>query len=261
MRGWSAAALGLLLAACAHAPDDSLGREAQSGAGENPRARIHTELAAQYFLRGQYAVALQELDEALKADANYAPTHNMLGLVYSELREDAKADASFKRAISLQRNYAEAHNNYGWFLCQRDRYDASLAQFELALANPLYASPERALTNAGLCSLQKGDLRSAEDYLQRALRRMPNQPVALQALADLHARQGRLLSARNLLKQAATVKELDARGLWLGVRVGRQLGDQASELSYASQLKRRFPDSEEAHWLRSGQYDQPGGRP
>ncbi|MGQ9686980.1 MAG: type IV pilus biogenesis/stability protein PilW [Thiobacillaceae bacterium] len=261
MRVWIAAVLGLLLVACAHAPDDSLGREAQSGAGENPRARIHTELAAQYFLRGQHAVALQGLDEALKADANYAPAHNMLGLVYADLREDAKAEASFKRAIALQRNYSEAHNNYGWFLCQRGQYDASIKQFELALTNPLYVSPERALTNAGLCSLQKGDLAAAEDYLQRALRRMPNQPAALLALADLHARQGHLVSARNLLKQAAAVSELDARGLWLGVRVERQLGDRTSESSYASQLKRRFPDSEEAHWLLSGQYDQPGGRP
>jgi type IV pilus assembly protein PilF len=261
MRSWIAATLGLLLAACAQTPDDSLGREARSGAGENPRARIHTELATQYFLRGQYAVALEGLEEALKADADYAPAHNMLGLVYGDLREDAKAEASFKRAIALQRNYSEAHNNYGWFLCQRGRYDASLEQFDLALTNPLYASPERALTNAGLCSLRKGDLRAAEDYLQRALRRVPNQPMALLALADLHARQGRLVSARNLLKQAATVTELDAQGLWLGVRVERQLGDQASEASYASQLRRRFPDSEEAHWLRTGQYDQPGGRP
>lgn len=261
MRFWPAAAMGLLLTACAQTPSDGMGREAQSGAGENPRARIHTELAAQYFLRGQHAVALQGLDEALKADANYAPAHNMLGLVYGDLREDAKADASFKRAIALQRNYSEAHNNYGWFLCQRGRYDASLAQFELALANPLYASPERALTNAGLCSLQKGDYKAAEDYLQRALRRMPNQPVALLALADLHARQGSLVSARNLLKQAAAVTELDAQGLWLGVRVERQLGDRTSEASYASQLQRRFPDSEETHWLRTGQYDQPRGRP
>ena len=261
MKSWLAAVLGLWLAACAHTPDSGLGREAQSGVGENPRARIHTELAAQYFLRGQHAVALQGLDEALKADANYAPAHNMLGLVYGDLREDAKAEASFKRAIALQRNYSEAHNNYGWFLCQRGRYDESLVQFELALTNPLYASPERALTNAGLCSLRKGDLKTAEDYLQRALRRMPNQPAALLALADLHARQGRLVSSRNLLKQAAGVAELDAQGLWLGVRVERQLGDRLSEASYASQLTRRFPDSEEAHWLRTGQYDQPGGRP
>lgn len=261
MRSWLAAALCLVIVGCAQTRTNNLGREAPAGAGENVRARIHTELATHYFLRGQYAVALEGVDAALKADADYAPAYNVLGLVYAELREDAKAEASFKRAIALQPNYSEAHNNYGWFLCQRGRYDASLAQFELALANPLYASPESALTNAGLCSLQKGDHKAAEDYLQRALRRLPNQPQALVALADLHARDGRLLSARNLLKQAAAITQLDARGLWLGVRVERMLGDRASEASYASQLQRRFPDSEEAYWMASGQYDRYRGWP
>ncbi len=261
MKSWLAAALCLLMAGCAQTRTDSLSPETASGTAENPRARIHTELATQYFLRGQYAVALESIDAALKADANYAPAHSVLGLVYAELREDAKAEASFKRAIALQRNYSEAHNNYGWFLCQRGRYDAAVAQFELALANPLYASPERALTNAGLCSLQKGDLKAAEDYLQRALRRLPNQPQAMVALADLYARDGRLVSARNLLKQAAAITQLDARGLWLGVRVERLLGDRTSEASYASQLQRRFPDSEEAYWLASGQYDRYRGWP
>lgn len=257
MRRLAFLALGLLLAACAQTPETSVGREATE-ARDNPRARIHTELAALYYARGQHAIALQEVDVALAADANYAPAHNVLGLVQAELREDAKAEASFRRAISLQRNYSEAHNNYGWFLCQRGRIDAAVAQFEAALANPLYASPERALTNAGLCSLKKGDLAAAESYLERAVRRAPNLPHALVALADVHARQGRLIQARNLLKQAAGQGELNARALWLGVRVERQLGDSASESSYATQLQRRFPDSEEAYWLRNGLYDRVG---
>lgn len=257
MKQLAALVLGLLLAACAQMPETSVGREATESR-DNPRARIHTELAALYYARGQHAIALQEVDIALAADANYAPAHNVLGLVHAELREDAKAEASFRRAISLQRNYSEAHNNYGWFLCQRGRIDAAVQQFEAALANPLYASPERALTNAGLCSLQKGDLAAAESYLERALRRAPNQPLALVALADVHARQGRLIQARNLLKQAASQAELNARGLWLGVRVERQLGDHVSESSYAIQLQRRFPDSEEAYWLRMGLYDRTG---
>lgn len=257
MRRWAVLLLGLWLAACAQTPETSVGRETTE-ARDNPRARIHTELAALYYARGQHAIALQEVDIALSADANYAPAHNVLGLLHAALREDTKAEESFRRALTLQRNYSEAHNNYGWFLCQRGRIDAAVAQFEAALANPLYASPERALTNAGLCSLQKGDLAAAESYLERALRRSPNQPLALVALADVHARQGRLIQARNLLKQAASQAELNARALWLGVRIERQLGDRVSESSYASQLERRFPDSEEAYWLRMGLYDRTG---
>lgn len=260
MRAWLVAAGAcLLLSACAQTPGPSLGHETRPQASENPRARIHTELAAHYFSRGQHAVALQELAEALSADGGYAPAHNMLGLVHGELREDAKAEASFRQALSLQRNYSEAYNNYGWFLCQRGRIDEALAQFEAALTNPLYASPDKALANAGICSLKKGDLQGAEAYLQRALKRVPNQPNALRALADVHFRQGNVVSARQLIRQLPEA-ELDAKTLWLGLRAERMLGDHAAEASYAAQLRRRFPDSIEALWLKTGQYDQPGGR-
>ncbi|MCX7672813.1 MAG: type IV pilus biogenesis/stability protein PilW [Thiobacillaceae bacterium] len=241
-----------LLAACAQAPQSARDR------GEETRARVHTELAALYYARGQYAVALQELEQALAAENAYAPAHNVLGLVWAALGEDAKADAGFQRALALQRNYSEAHNNYGWFLCQRGRHAEAIAQFEAALANPLYATPERALTNAGLCSLDQGNLAAAQDYLERALRRAPRLQPALTAMAELRVRQGRMQAARELLRQAAAVAELDARALWLGVRVERQLGDTLAEGAYATQLERRFPDSEEARWLRQGRYDRVG---
>ncbi len=260
MKAWLLTGLCLLLAACAQSPESGKTRETTPASSDNPRARIHTELAAQYYARGQHAIALQELAEALAGDANYAPAHNMLGLVHGDLKEDAKAEASFKRALALQGNYSEAHNNYGWFLCQRGNYDAAVAEFEAALANPLYASPDKALANAGVCSLRKGDAKAAENYLQRALRRSPGQPIALYTLAELNFRQGRYISTRQLLKQlTSTGGELDAAGLWLGVRTERKLNDQAAETSYAALLKRRFPDSQEAYWLGTGQYDQPGG--
>ncbi|MCU0843239.1 MAG: type IV pilus biogenesis/stability protein PilW, partial [Thiobacillaceae bacterium] len=202
----------------------------------------------------------QELDIVLRSDDKFAPAYNMLGLVHGELREDAKAEASFKQALSLQRGYSEAHNNYGWFLCQRDRYKESLEQFEAAVQNPLYASPELALANAGICSLKQGDLKVAENYLERALRRAPNQPMALLHLADLHLHTGRPVTARKMLRQLSAVTELNAQALWVGARTERKLADQAAEAGYAAQLRQRFPDSQEAYWLRTGQFDQPGGR-
>lgn len=256
MRRWLAGAGCLVLAACAQTP----GPDQRAPVGDDPRARIHTELAAQYYSRGQYVIALQELDISLRADEKYAPAYSMLGIVHGELREDAKAEASFKQALSLQPGYSEARNNYGWFLCQRDRYKESLEQFEAAVQNPLYASPELALANAGICSLKQGELKVAENYLERALRRAPNQPMALQHLADLHLHTGRPVTARKMLKQLSAVTQLNAQALWVGVRTERKLADQAAESAYADQLRRRFPDSQEAYWLRTGQFDQPGGR-
>jgi type IV pilus assembly protein PilF len=41
--------------------------------------------------------------------------------------------------------------------------------------------------------------------------------------------------------------------LWLGVRVENRLGDRDSEASYAAQLHRRFPESNETKMLMSGE--------
>ena len=63
-----------LLAGCAgQPPSGSPSPEARSEREDDPRARIHTELGAGYFARGQYAIALQELRKARDADDRYAP--------------------------------------------------------------------------------------------------------------------------------------------------------------------------------------------
>jgi len=51
------------------------------------------------------------------------------------------------------------------------------------------------------------------------------------------------------------VATANAEALWLGVRVERRLGDRNSEVSYASQLRTRFPDSQETRALLAGQYE------
>jgi type IV pilus assembly protein PilF len=245
-----------LLAACAH-PSGTLSGRPGATPVVDERARIHTELASLYYARQQYAVALQEVSEALSADAGYAPAYDARGLIHAALHQDAKAEEDFKRAIGIDGQYSEARNNYGLFLCERGRYEEGLTQFKAALSDPLYATPDKALANAGVCSMARGDLVQAEDFLQRALRRAPNQLAALDAMANLRYRQGRTLAVRELLKRMATVSQLNAQALWLGVRTEHSLGDQVAEASYAAQLNRRFPGSQEAQWLLTGQYDQP----
>ncbi len=251
--------LALLFAGCAQSPSPQ-GGEAPAQSGESYRARVHTELAAQYYSRRQYTVALQELREVLTTDANHAPAYNMLALVHIELHEEKEAEDYFRRAIDLLPNYSEAHNNFGYFLCQRGRFGEGLEQLELALKNPLYASPEKALANASYCALMKGDVTESERYAKRSLARAANQPVALLSLAEARFRQGEALQARTQLQQLASLSPLDAAALWLGVRIERQLGNRVAEGDHGAQLRRRFPDARETRWLLAGQYDQWGGK-
>lgn len=247
-----------VLAACAGQPKapTSLNPPQPAGKPASPqeRARIHTELAALYYSRGNHGVALQESMVAIEADPQYGPAYNVLGLVQMELKEDTAADRSFQQALAINPNDSEANNNYGWFLCNRGREKEAIAYFLAAVRNPLYQTPGLAYTNAGVCSLKLGHDNEAESYLLQALKLQPGQPRALQALAEVHYRRGDYSGAKQLVGRFLEVAQPTPEVLWLGVLSARQLGDRNAEASYGTQLRRRFPDSKEALTLKSGSY-------
>jgi type IV pilus assembly protein PilF len=217
-------------------------------------ARIHTELAASYYERAQYAIALQEVAVALQADVNFAPTYTVRALVRMALREDDQADADFRHSIELDNSSSEAHNNYGWFMCQRGRTKESIRQFQDALKNPLYSTPEMAYVNLGICSKKAGLMKDVESNLQRALILRPGMPGALYALADWSLDSGDYAGAKSYFLRFSQVSpELNAEQLWLAIRIERKMRDRNSEASYSLQLRKRFPDSREAQLLSQGE--------
>lgn len=219
------------------------------------RAKVYTELGFAYFGRGQMKVALDEARKAIVADNRYGPAYNLLGLIYMELDEDKLAEENFRKALDLERNDSDAHNNYGWFLCMRGRYEEGLARFTEAIRNPLYDKPEQAMTNSGLCSEKKGDLKQAEAYYLKALKLAPNAPLPVIKLADLNFRKGNMNEAQRLLTRHQEISPPTAESLWLGVRIERKLGDRNQEAVYNQQLRRRFPDAPETQLLLRGQYE------
>jgi len=250
----------VLLAGCAAAPEPE-GPKVDSGTitgnttDPRNRARIRTELAALYYARGNMNIALEELRSAVAADHDYATAHGMFGLVYMELKENGLAQTSFQRALSLAPDDPDINHNYGWFLCQTGKEAESNEYFMLALRNPLYAAPARSWSAAGTCELRRGNLREADGYLQRALAIDPTQPAALMQLAQLRYRQGNLEEARKLVARHAKIVDATPESLWLALRIERRFGQRNNELSYANQLRRRFPQSTEAQALQRGAYD------
>ena len=110
-------ALGLLLlAACSAtppAPEVDTGTIIGEVGDPRNRAKLHTELASMYYSNGNLGVALEELRVATAADANYAPAYGMYGLVYMQMNDRARADASFERALRLSPNDGDINHNYG----------------------------------------------------------------------------------------------------------------------------------------------------
>lgn len=257
MKKWIGILAAALLAGCAVQPTDGGSGVAntQVDSESRQRARAFTNLAGAYFARAQYKVALDELRKAIIADNRFGPAYNIYGLIYMELAEDKLAEENFRRAIELDRSDSEARTNFGWFLCTAGRYDEGLEQFSTALRNPLYAHPEQAMANAGLCAERKGDLALAEANLLKSLKLQPDNPNTVLKLAGLHFRQDRLMESQRLLGRHAELAPPTAESLWLGVRLERKLGDRAQEAAYGLQLRKRFPNSNEAQLLLTGQYE------
>lgn len=262
-------AVAALAAGCAGTPDtpDSMSMETAASSAEDSgaiigevspprdRARVHNELAAAYYERGNMGVALEELRIALAANPTYAPAYNILGLVHMDLKEYPQAQQSFERGLRIAPNDPDINHNYGWFLCQTDREELSLRYFLAAIKNPLYPSPQKSYVLAGACALRKGNETAARDYFERALRLDPNLPLALVNLAQMKYRAGELSAARGLIGRYNQIVEPTAESLWLAVRIERRLGDRAAEVKQSAELRRRFPGSKEHEDLVRGRYE------
>lgn len=219
------------------------------------RAKVHTDLGALYYQAGNTGIAIQEAKLALQADAAYAPAHNLLGLIYLLLNEQTQAQASFEQAVRLAPGDPEIANNYGLFLCQGGREREAIEQFLAATRNPLYKTPTRPYTNAGLCSLRMKDEKSAEDYFRRAATADGANVQAIYHLSNLAFRKGDLFNAKRYLGEIHSQMEPNAESLWLGVRIERKLGDRQAEASYASQLRRKFAGTPEHQALMQGKFE------
>jgi type IV pilus assembly protein PilF len=251
-------AIVILLAGCASKHDGPMG-DTGTMVGEpgdpRNRARVHTELAAAYYERGNMGVALEELRLATEADSSYALAHSMYGVVYMDLKDNPRAEESFKRALSLAPADPEINHNFGWFLCQNAREKESIGHFLQAIRNPLYATPARSYSAAGICSLRTKNVKEAEEFFVRSLKLDPDEASSLLQLGQIRYRQGSMLEARRLVARHLKLAQPGPESLWLALRIERKLGERTAEQGHANQLRRRFPGSPEYQALQRGAFD------
>lgn len=229
-----------------------------SASGESDsrrRARARLELAVGYYSTGQLAIAVEELQNAVKADPSYHEAHGMLGIAYMRLGDVSAADQSFRQALALAPTDAEVNNNYGWFLCQRGQTEDAIAHFQVALKNPLYPTPAVGWRNQGLCQERAGQLDSALESLQRSFQLDPGNAITTYALANLALKRGEYERAIFHAQRLNRQYDPTPASLWLELRVERKRGNTQAMQTLGAQLKRRFPESAEAAaWMR-GAFD------
>jgi len=212
-------------------------------------ATANMNLGIEYMKQGAYENALTRLNRSIAAKSDFAPAYNVLGLLYQRLGDMVAAENNFKNAISLDPASPSTHNNYGLFLCNNGRLEEAEASFQKAANNPLYDSPEIALTNAGICIY---DTRpdDAERLFKEALSKNPNFPYALLQMADISFSQRDYELAHQYFTRYQSNARHTPKSLWLGIRVCSELGLKDNVSSYVLLLRNQYPDSDEAQELK-----------
>ncbi|EXS34181.1 type IV pilus biogenesis/stability protein PilW [Acinetobacter sp. 826659] len=213
--------------------------------------KVRTQLAAEHIRSGDLDSAKRALDQALSVDSRDATANMMMGILLQQEGSQPnleKAEHYFKRAISSEPDNAQAHNNYGTYLYQMERYNDAVEQFRIAGATLGYDQRYQALENLGRIYLKLGDVANAEKTFKQALLANRDSYISMLELAEIFYLQQQIPAATQMYEQyVRTVgqKNQGARALWIGVRVARANADKMGMQVLVNQLRALFPESPE----------------
>ncbi len=177
-----------LFSGCA-APTEAQRKEAD--------ARMH--MGVTYLRQNNLPMAMKELMRASDLDPSNAEVDMLIGLVYRARGEGEKAEENLRKAIGKREDFADAHNNLGIVLADRQAWDEAIREFEKAAADVRYQTPEWAVYNMAEAYRQKGNAAKAEEQYRRALRLNERYAPAYIGLSSLLAKEGRAEEAETVL--------------------------------------------------------------
>jgi len=184
----------LLLAACATGPTRK----------ELKTAEIHHDLGAEALQKGTPPEALREFDAALAAYPDMPEAHRGRGLTLEfGFGRTKEAEAEYRQAIKLRKNYSEAYNDLGQLMANGGRWDEALAAFDEALASPFYREPWVARCNKGLALHGMGRPAEGHRELKTCLTIAPRYCKGRRELGRIYLAEGKLKEALEELETYA----------------------------------------------------------
>lgn len=235
----------MMLSACATDPVGRFG-----GGNMDAASRANAKLGLGYMMQGNNELALMKLKKALVQDDKNEDAHHYIAELYNRLDDKENADRHYKLALEEKPNSTSILNNYGVFLCRYHRFEESLAVFEKVLKDPLFKSKAQTYENMGLCAIQQGNIKTAEDSFRKALRFNARLEKSLLHLAQLSFDNQSFLSSYAFYQRYLEVGKQTPQSLWLGILLEKRKGNKNAISSFSLVLKNKFPLSKEAKLLR-----------
>jgi tetratricopeptide (TPR) repeat protein len=168
---------------------------------------IQLSIAQAHEKARNYAEMAKALDAAEKLSESKDEKETvvfMRGAMYEKLKQYDAAEAEFRKVLALNPGNASALNYLGYMLADRN---VRLSEAQQLIQKALDRDPNNGayLDSLGWVYYRMGKLEEAEQTLRRALERFPRDPTIHDHLGDVCSRQGRLKEAivqwQNSLKE------------------------------------------------------------
>jgi len=138
----------------------------------------------------QFDAAIDSYKQALKIKPDYAEAYYNMGVALNDKGDPKAAIESYKQALKIKPDYAEAYNNMGVALNDKGDPEAAIESYKQALKiKPDYAE---AYNNIGNVLKDQGDLEAAIDSYKQAININPDYAEAYYNLSLLHLLRGNL---------------------------------------------------------------------
>jgi Tfp pilus assembly protein PilF len=117
-----------------------------------------------------------------------AEAHTFLGWTYSFQERLDEAIEECHRAIEVDPDFGNPYNDIGVYLMQKGRFDEALSWLEKAKQAPRYEPRHFPYLNCGRIYMARGEWLKALEEFEQAVKIMPDDRGARQALAELRGR-------------------------------------------------------------------------
>jgi protein O-GlcNAc transferase len=190
--------------------------------------------------------AAAHLGRAVTLDPDFAEAHNDRGVILAAGGLFAEALPCFERAVALNPRYSEARNNLAQGLRSLGRFDEAVTQFELVVKSV----PESAVAHFNLASVLErvGRNPDAEQHYRRAIALRSDFFDAHIHLASLLQNTGRLPEALAHAERAVTLRPDSAGARNNFGNILRALGRRADAIAQYETALRIDPNSFMAHY-------------
>jgi len=139
----------------------------------------HFDRATLYYYRGNYELALNEIEKAMEIDKT-AEYLNLKGLILAELGRYDDSKNTYLAALELEPDYSELHNNLGLLFLKMKKLDEAVLSFEESVKKNV--NNALAYVNLGKALLELEKFDDALKAYNQALEIDPANPEAREAI-------------------------------------------------------------------------------